>query len=257
VLTGLVPSGLALFDAEDPRTPELCPRVPARVRVGLVAPGDASPADDSQQLAPLSILGPGPGHTLVVREGETYPRALLRLAGRHNSKNALFALAAARHLDVTRDACRAGLASFGGLPHRMEAIGEHAGILYYNDSKATNVASVLASLDGFERRFVLIAGGRLKGDDLRLLRPLLAARARGLVALGEAANALKDALKGALPCTHAATMAEALTRARELARAGDAIILSPACSSFDMYPSYRHRGDDFRTLVAAMIAASA
>ena len=177
-LAGLVDDGLALFDGGDPWTPffrELVPR-------GRIVMIDGAAASDLQ----ARIYGPGPGDSLELPGGETYPRNALRLAGRHNSKNALFALTAARHLGASREACLAGLAGFEGLPHRMVHVRELGGVAYYDDSKATNVASVLASLDGFDRRVVLIAGGRAKGDELGPLRELLARGGRGLVAIGEA-----------------------------------------------------------------------
>ena len=216
----------------------------------LVGPAEHAGTGNGES---AQILGDeGPGHTLELPGDEHYPRAALRLAGRHNSKNALFALAAARHLGATPEACLRGLTDFAGLPHRMEPIGTQRGVLFFNDSKATNVASVLASLDGFDRPFVLIAGGRPKGDDLSPLRRLLAQQGRGLVAIGEAASAVLAATGDVVPSQRAKTMAEAVERARSMARPGDAVVLSPACSSFDWYPSYRHRGEDFRDIVRAL-----
>ncbi|MCA9714240.1 MAG: UDP-N-acetylmuramoyl-L-alanine--D-glutamate ligase [Myxococcales bacterium] len=255
VLHGLTAGGLALLEAADPWTPRLRAQVPPRAELVLVDPSGLSPRDIADA-AVAEILGEGPGHALRLASGEQLPRARLQLAGRHNSKNALFALTAARHLGASLADCERGLAGFSGLPHRMERIGAYGDVLYYNDSKATNVASVLASLDGFDRPFVLIAGGQPKGDDLSPLRALLASRGRGLVAIGEAASAVLAATGGIVPSTQAETMAQAVDRAREMARPGDAVILSPACSSFDWYESYHHRGEDFRAIVRALERAA-
>lgn len=236
------PAGLALFDAGDPWTGFFRARVPA----GRIVEVDASGPDAA------SIRGPGPGDTLVLANGETYPRAALHLAGRHNSKNALFALTAARELGASREACLAGLGRFVGLPHRMVHVRELAGIAYYDDSKATNVASVLASLDGFARPFVLIAGGRAKGDDLGPLRDLLARHGRALVAIGESTEQFFALADGVVPAARAGNMTDAVARARALARPGDAVVLSPACASYDWFKNYGERGDVFAACVHAL-----
>jgi UDP-N-acetylmuramoylalanine--D-glutamate ligase len=241
VFVGLRDHGLALLDAHDPWTPYF-QRTIERGRLVLVdAPEGAQ------------IRGHGPEGALILPDGDTYPRGLLELAGRHNSKNALFALAAARHLGVDHSACEAGLRGFRGLPHRMTLVRELGQVRYYNDSKATNVASVLASLDGFDRPVVLLAGGRAKGDDLSPLRDLLARQGRALVAIGESADAFARIAEGVVPVTRAASMAEAVERARALARPGDAVVLSPACASYDWFKSYSERGDTFSRLVADLV----
>jgi len=244
-LAGLVDDGLALFDGGDPWTPyfrELVPR-------GHIIMIDGAGTSDSE----ARIHGPGPGDSLELPDGETYPRNTLRLAGRHNSKNALFALTAARHLGASRDACLAGLASFEGLPHRMVHVRELEGIAYYDDSKATNVASVLASLDGFDRKVVLIAGGRAKGDQLGPLRELLTRGGRGLVAIGEATETFYAVGDGVVPTVRATDMASAVAAARALARPGDAVVLSPACASYDWFRNYGERGDAFAACVRALV----
>jgi UDP-N-acetylmuramoylalanine--D-glutamate ligase len=138
----------------------------------------------------------------------------------------------------------------------MVAVRVVDGITFYNDSKATNVASVVANLDGFDRPYVLIAGGRLKGDDLSPLRPLLAARGRALIAIGESADTFAALADGVVPWAKATSMAEAVERARDYAQAGDAVILSPACSSFDWFRNYAERGEVFTREVLGMTATS-
>lgn len=189
--------------------------------------------------------------TLWVGEAR-FERSLLPVPGRHNGQNALFSLAAARHLGVSAEVLRAGLATFTGLPHRMEAVATVDDVVYFNDSKATNVAAVLASLDGFERPFVLIAGGRPKGDDFGPLAELLRGQGRGLVLIGEAADTIAAAAAEAAPTQRASDMADAVARARALAHPGDAVVLSPGCASFDQFPNFVARGQAFAAAVRAL-----
>lgn len=237
VFSGLTSNDLALVDAEDPWSSRIAPTHGPRVaRVGEVGKGH--------------VEGEGSGRALVVGDDPPYPRAPLRLPGRHNSKNALFALLTARHLGATPEQCRRGLASFEGLPHRMVLVRELGGVRYYDDSKATNVASALASLGGLDEPFVLIAGGRAKGDDLTPLKELIARRAQGVVAIGEAAPHFAALGTDArVPTATAATMEDAVKTARSMARPGDAVVLAPACASFDQYRSYAHRGQVFAAAV--------
>ncbi len=242
IFAGLGPRGLALLDAHDPWTSQLAPDSGT---VRLV--GDPFVAH---------VEGQGDAQALVVGE-ERYPRSSLRIAGGHNASNALFALLAARHLGVSPEACAQGLGRFGGLPHRMVLVRELERVAYYNDSKATNVASALAGLGGLERPFVLIAGGRSKGDDLGPLRDLLAQRGRGLVAVGESADRFAALAEGVVPVVRAGEMTEAVERARALASPGEAVVLAPACASFDQYRSYAERGEAFTRAVQALTAAAA
>lgn len=238
VFRNLAPGGLALLDDG-----EYSERIaPQRTDLKILRIGETSHA---------GVEGPSAGHTLVLGD-ESYERALLQLPGRHNASNAVFALAAARHLGVSPEACRAGLASFRGLPHRMVLVRELDRVRFYDDSKATNVASALASLGGLDERFVLIAGGRGKGDDLRPLGDLLRARGRGIVAIGETAAQFHALGDGAVPAKIAADMAEAVGLARAMAQPGDAVVLAPACASFDMFQNYAHRGEVFAAAVLAL-----
>ncbi len=251
VFAGLKDSGLALLDADDSFCESM--RQDLKQRVLLINGG--RPGDPAILCAETGSMGPGQD-LLHLTAGEQWPRQTLALAGHHNAKNALFALAAARHLGIDLRACEAGLRAFKGLPHRMIEIRELDGITYYNDSKATNVASVVANLDGFSRPYVLIVGGRRKADDLAQLRPHLAKRARALVAIGESADAFAAIAEGIVPCTKAQNMQQAVAAAREHARSGDAVLLSPACSSFDWYRNYAERGDEFTRAVLGLQAAT-
>lgn len=184
---------------------------------------------------------------------QRYPRASLKLGGLHNLANACASIAVASHLGAPSAAIAESLGSFRGLPHRYVLVAESAGVRFYDDSKATNVGATVAALGGTsEQRVVLIAGGRDKWGPLEPLVEALRSRGRGLVLIGEAADRFAKAATGVLPIEHASTMSEAVRAAEDLAQAGDAVLLSPACSSFDMYASYRHRGEAFIEAVNAL-----
>jgi len=144
------------------------------------------------------------------------------------------------------------LRNFEGLPHRMQLVGERAGVRYYDDSKATNPHATLAGVEGAAGPVVLIAGGRNKGLDLSALRTL-APRLRGVVAIGESGAEVAGVFAGLTPVVEAADMRSAVTRAAEQAAPGDVVILSPACASFDWYDSYGARGDDFAREVERLL----
>ena len=197
------------------------------------------------------------GEDLVVRlpglEPERLPRAALRLPGRHNVENALAALLGARLLGADPAACRRGLESYRGLPHRMELVGERDDVRYYNDSKATNVGAVVGSLGGFERKVVLIAGGKDKGGDYAPLASLVGTRVREVVLVGAAAARIAAAIPAGAPVHRAEDLPAAVRRAAELARPGEAVVLSPACSSFDMFKSFEERGEVFARVVRQIV----
>ena len=180
---------------------------------------------------------------------ERYPRGVLKIPGLQNVENALAAIAVARSMGVPPAAVLAELSRFPGLPHRVEFVRSVAGVSYYNDSKGTNVGAVLAALDGFPEPVVLIAGGKDKGVDFRPLRAALGRKARAVVLLGEARDRMARELEGAAPITVAGTLPQAVRAAAEAARKGDAVVFSPACSSFDMFRNFEERGEAFRKAV--------
>jgi UDP-N-acetylmuramoylalanine--D-glutamate ligase len=181
---------------------------------------------------------------------ESYPKAPPGLVGRHNQANALAALLASRLGGATIDEAHAALMAFRPLAHRMELVAESDRIAYYDDSKGTNVGAVVAALEGFPRPVVLIAGGRDKGGDYAPLATALKTVGRAAVLIGEAAEKIEGALRDLLPVARATSMEDAVETARTLAQPGDAVVLSPACSSFDMFRDYAHRAAVFRTAVA-------
>ncbi len=173
----------------------------------------------------------------------------IRLRGPHNRRNAMAAAAVALARGVDPDAVRAGLRTFAGVAHRLEEVTERDGVLWVNDSKATNVASTLVALQSFEGGVHLIAGGRGKGQSFDALRAPVAERCRAVYLIGEAANELAAALEGAGPPVHrCGDLERAAAHARGAARPGEVVLLSPACASYDQYPDFEARGEHFRAL---------
>jgi UDP-N-acetylmuramoylalanine--D-glutamate ligase len=180
------------------------------------------------------------------------PASELSLVGWHNVQNALAALALASTLVKIDAKVLAALSAFRGLPHRMERVAEIAGVLFVNDSKGTTVAATLAALEGLERPAVLIAGGEGKGQDFTALKASVDAHCRAVILLGRDAPAIAAALSGAKPSIEFAPALEvAVARAIARAQPGDAVLLSPACASLDMFRDYVDRGERFKAAVAA------
>ncbi len=212
----------------------------------------------------FTLATPGPGDYGLRREaggqwlarGERLllPAQALRIPGRHNLANALAALALAEAVGLPEAAVLETLRSFEGLPHRTQWVAERDGVAWYNDSKGTNVGATLAALGGMPGKAVLIAGGDGKGADFSPLRQVVKDKARAVVLIGRDAPLIEAALAGAAPVLHAADMAEAVTLAREAAQSGDAVLLSPACASFDMYSGYEERGEVFMATVKEALA---
>ncbi len=175
----------------------------------------------------------------------------LSLTGRHNASNALAAAIAARVMEVGSGDVRNSLATFEGVPHRLEFIREVDGVEYVNDSKATNVNAVWYALESYSQPVILIAGGRDKGNDYASLVELVQNRVRVLISIGEAGSKLDTELGPYVDQrVRAESLSDAVRYASLLSRSGEVVLLSPACSSFDMFESFEHRGDVFRHLVA-------
>jgi UDP-N-acetylmuramoylalanine--D-glutamate ligase len=175
-----------------------------------------------------------------------FPVAAVELTGRHMLHNVLAAAAAASIAGVAPQAMTAALRGFHGLEHVMEPAGEIGGVRFINDSKATNVEAATRSIESFPEGVVAIIGGRFKGGDLRQLRTPLWKAGRAVVAIGEAAPLVRDALSGALPVMEAASMREAVERGYEAAAPDGVVLLAPACSSFDWFRDYADRGNSFK-----------
>ena len=177
----------------------------------------------------------------------------MAMQGLHNAANAMAAHALLTAIDAPADALAKALRTFSGLPHRVQLVAETHAVRFYDDSKGTNVGATVAALEGMRSPVVLIAGGDGKGQDFAPLEPAVASKARAVVLIGRDGPAIGRALQSAgVPLERAASMEEAVEKAFELAREGDAVLLSPACASFDMFRDYKHRGDVFAEAARAV-----
>lgn len=180
----------------------------------------------------------------------------LKVRGAHNQANALAALALGHAVGLPFDAMLSSLRNFTGLEHRCQWVRELDGVSYYNDSKATNVGAALAAIDGLgadmEGKLVLIAGGDGKGADFSGLRDSVAKHCRAVVLMGRDADLIAAAVGEGVPRVRADSLDDAIVQSRELAQSGDAVLLSPACASFDMFKNYEERGQLFARAVEAL-----
>lgn len=178
----------------------------------------------------------------------------LRVAGLHNAANALAALALTRAIDLPYEPLLQALAQFEGLPHRVQKVAEIDGVMFYDDSKGTNVGATVAALNGMRQKVVLIAGGDGKGQDFTPLRSAVAARVRAVVLIGRDGDRIARSIEGSgVPMQRARTMEEAVRMSLAAAREGDAVLLSPACASFDMFRDYEHRARVFIQAVKELV----
>jgi UDP-N-acetylmuramoylalanine--D-glutamate ligase len=192
------------------------------------------------------------GQTISLKLGkkrEQYSLAKASLKGIHNVENMMAAVATARSYGCSKKAIQAVLDRFKGLEHRVEFVREIEGVRYYNDSKGTNVGSVVKSLQSFSEPVTLIAGGKDKNGDLSPLGEWVQKRVKHLVLIGEAKERMGRELGGLTDTVMAETMEEAVLLARQKARPGEVVLLSPACSSFDMFKDYKERGKVFKEAV--------
>ncbi|MGO9659402.1 MAG: UDP-N-acetylmuramoyl-L-alanine--D-glutamate ligase [Acidimicrobiales bacterium] len=235
------PGGVAVVNADDPIVARGTATVPPGVRVVTFGASGTT-----WTVGPEGVSGPG---GLVVNAADL-PRAFP-----HDLANTAAALAVAMAAGADEQGCRQAARVTAAPPHRVQLVGEQGGVRWYDDSKATTPAAVLAGVGAFSS-VVLIAGGRNKGLDLSELAKTVPP-VRAVVAIGEAATDVVAALGGLVPVRRAASMDEAVQRAGELAVPGDAVVLSPACASFDWYSSYAERGEHFGALVEAKLTAGA
>jgi UDP-N-acetylmuramoylalanine--D-glutamate ligase len=194
---------------------------------------------------------------------ELFRAADSSLPGAHNLANAMASALLARALGAEPEDCRRALATFRGLPHRMERVAEAGGVAWFDDSKGTNPAATLGCLAGFADRTVhLILGGRNKGSDFREMAPAVARTARRVYLVGEAAGEIEAALteagggEAAVPISRSGTIEQAVAEAAREARAGESVLLSPACASFDQFQNFNQRGDVFQRLVRATVGGA-
>ncbi len=195
---------------------------------------------------------------LAFEFGALMPVNELKMRGAHNQSNALAALALGHAAGLPMDAMLAALREFAGLPHRCQWVGQHGGVDFYDDSKATNVGAALAAINGFGAdltgKQVLIAGGDGKGADFAPLRAPVSQHCRAVVLLGRDAPLLEKTLSGAVPLIRVETLDQAVAAANDAAEAGDAVLLSPACASLDMFKNFEERGRLFAEAVRRLSA---
>jgi UDP-N-acetylmuramoylalanine--D-glutamate ligase len=189
---------------------------------------------------------------LMLGDAPVMPRPDLPLLGDHNVANALAAVLVASRAGSTIERIAEGLRSFRAIPHRVEPVREVDGVLWINDSKSTNITSTEVAVAALDRTFVLLLGGRHKGEPYTRLAARLRERCRAVVAYGEAGPLIVNDLGSSITVVPAESFTDVLATARRLARPGDAVLLSPACSSYDMFKNYEERGDRFRSAVQAL-----
>lgn len=227
-----------VLNADDPLVLKLANGVPGRrVLFSLLKTADAW-YDRANQVLRL-------GGEALLRRDE------LHLLGDHNVANALAGVLAVHEAGVPPPLIAEGLRSFRPLQHRLEPVREVDGVLWINDSKATNIAATTVAVIAMERPFVLLLGGRHKGEPYTSLAPLLAERCRLVIAYGEAGPLIEQDLAGKVPLERGSTFDDVVARASLTAQPGDAVLLSPACSSYDMFKNYEERGATFRRIVEA------
>lgn len=226
---------VAVFNRDDALVMAM-PYEGQRVTFGLDAP--QSPHDYG-----IKVLD----HVSWLAKGDQLlmPTTQMKLPGLHNAANALASLALGEALGLPLDAMLKAIREFKGLSHRTQWVRELKGVTYYDDSKGTNVGATLAALAGMPNKTVLIAGGQGKGADFSPLGEVLERKARALILMGEDRLKIAAVAEGRCPYVFVTSMTEAVQQAAKLAQAGDNVLLSPACASFDMFKNYGHRGDMF------------
>lgn len=229
---------VAVINRNDPLVQDMAGR---QVRVGFGL--------DIPEAGQYGLRDRGGEPWLYQGDGPLMPEAELRMAGRHNTANALAALALGEAVGLPMDDMLAVLRRFAGLPHRCRWVANMGGVDWYNDSKGTNLGSTLAALAGLPGKVVLIAGGQGKGQDFTPLQAVAADKARAVVLLGQDAAVIEQALGGVVPVVRVHDMEQAVTEAARLACRQDSVLLSPACASLDMFRNYAHRGEVFESEV--------
>jgi UDP-N-acetylmuramoylalanine--D-glutamate ligase len=183
-------------------------------------------------------------------EEKLMPITEVALRGTHNLNNGLAAALAARASEITNDAIRESLRTFEGVEHRLEQVRTVDGVKYINDSKATNINAVWYALESFDTPMALILGGRDKGNDYSQLVDQIREKVHTVIAIGEARPLIEEQLKTVVPRFETAgSMSEAVRKGKRLTKRGEIVLMSPACSSFDMFEDYEERGNEFKRIV--------
>ena len=173
----------------------------------------------------------------------------LTLKGHHNLSNILAAISAAKILKVSNKVIREALINFNGIEHRLEKVSIIKGVAYYNDSKATNIESVIAAIKSFNRPIILILGGQDKNTDFNTLKPFLDKKIKQVVSYGSASNKISTALRDAVALNAVFSLRDAVEECKKSAVSGDVVLLSPGCASFDQFDNFEHRGNEFKRII--------
>ena len=235
-----------ITNRQDPLTVPLLPEAIPHTSFGLDAP-DLKTYGVIRE-AGQSYLAKGREKLLLASE--------MGIFGEHNIANALAALALGEAVDIPMPVMLQTLKEFKGLPHRCQLVSKHQNVAWYNDSKGTNVGATLAAIDGLGAaitgKVILIAGGVGKGQDFKPLSPALAKYGKAVILIGEDASKIDAAITANVDKVYATTLVDAVQQAQTLASAGDAVLLSPACASFDMFKHYEDRGQQFVSAVVTV-----
>jgi len=230
---------LAILNADDARSNLLSKRIVARVR----------------QFSSSATLNEGMfihGESLLYctnGKKEEYPISMVKIPGRHNIENVMAAVIAVRECGCSPDDIIRAVGEFKGIPHRIEFVDEKNSVAFYNDSKGTNVDAVMRALEIFSRPIILLMGGRDKEGDFRTLIPRLKEKVKELLLFGEARDRINTLIGDVVRTTLVTTLGEAIEIAWQHSSAGDIVLLSPGCASFDEFSDYRARGSFFKEVV--------
>ena len=232
----------AVLNADDPQVAAMGQLAGRRLRFSLAASSNAE----------YHLVREGAREWLAREREPLLPLDELKLAGRHNAANALAALALGEALELPRASMLKALREFKGLSHRSEWVADIAGVRYVDDSKGTNVGATIAAVSGFSGPLLLIAGGEGKGQDFRPLTAALRGKLKRALLIGRDARVLGEALREVCPIDYCATLEGAVAEAARHARAGDTVLLSPACASLDMFRDFAHRGEVYAAAVRGL-----
>jgi len=234
---------LAILNADDNETETLSRKLAAKIAY----------FSSSRQVTRGIFLD---GGQMVYRsfagETETYPLDMVKIPGVHNIENVMAAVMAARWAGCSRETIIETVGRFRGVAHRIEYAGDKDGVVFYDDSKATNVGAVLRALETFSQPVVLLMGGRDKEGNFESLAAMIAKKVKALILFGEARGKIEALLGGVVRTDQAATMREAMPLAWRSAAAGDVVLLAPGCASFDEFTDYKERGDVFKLWVGSL-----
>jgi UDP-N-acetylmuramoylalanine--D-glutamate ligase len=233
-------SDYAILNAEDPEQKSMAASIHAQVAV----------FSSTNQLPTGIFIKDG---NIVFRnptfEEEQYPLSMIKIPGLHNVENVMAAVMTARFCGCSRESIIDTISRFSGLPHRIEFAGEKKSVRYYDDSKGTNVGSVIRALETFSAPVILLLGGRDKDGDFQNLKPLLAAKAKQVILFGEARERIGSLIGKSVPTLKEPTLQAAIESAYKSAHTGDVVLLSPGCASFDEFNNYKERGIFFKNVV--------